>query len=72
MQTITLTVAAAALTISALSFVPAEARIHGPEVAAASDQYEQRRKCKRGFVYDADRKRCVRTSSGGGGTRGSF
>ena len=69
MQTITLTVAASALAISALSFVPAEARIAGPEVAAATDQFEQRRKCKRGFVYDADRKRCVRTR---GGTRGSF
>ena len=69
MQTIVLTVAGSILAISALSFTPAEARVQGPAVLA-SDVFEQKRKCKRGFVYDADRKRCVRTRSGG--TRGSF
>lgn len=69
MQSITLTLAASALAISALSFVPAEARIHGFEAAAASDVFDQKRKCKRGFVYDDDTKRCVRPSSG---PRGSF
>lgn len=68
MQKLGVLLTASVLAISAFALTDAQAGTGTVGAAPATQMFDARGKCKRGYVWDASTKKCVRTKD----TRGSF
>ncbi len=70
MQNLSLFLTVSIFAISAFALTQTHARIPVVAAGVAAQIFDAQGKCKRGFVWDASARKCVRTRSGG--PRGSF